>query len=96
MTRLPGVSSSDFSSRFTVRGGEDDEILITLDGMPLYEPFHQRDYSGGLFSIVDIETLQGIELNTGGSAPSTAPASAACSRCGRATTPTASDTPRWG
>lgn len=66
VARLPGISSSDYSSKFTIRGGESDEVLITLDGMELYEPFHQRDYSGGLFSIVDIETIQGIELNTGG------------------------------
>ena len=66
VARLPGISSSDYSSKFTIRGGESDEVLITMDGMELYEPFHQRDYSGGLFSIVDIETIQGIELMTGG------------------------------
>ena len=66
VARLPGMSSSDYSSKFTVRGGEADEVLISLDGMELYEPFHQRDYSGGLFSIVDIETIDNIELMTGG------------------------------
>ena len=66
LARLPGISSSDYSSKFTIRGGESDEVLITLDGMELYEPFHQRDYSGGLFSIVDIETVDGIDLMTGG------------------------------
>jgi outer membrane receptor for ferrienterochelin and colicin len=66
VSRLPGISSNDFSSKFTVRGGEDDEVLFTLDGMELYEPFHQRDYAGGLFSIVDIETIESVELLTGG------------------------------
>lgn len=65
VARLPGISSSDYSSKFAIRGGETDEVLITLDGMELYEPFHQRDYSGGLFSIVDIEAIRGVNLMTG-------------------------------
>ncbi len=66
VARLPGISSTDYSSKFTIRGGEADEVLITLDGMELYDPFHQRDYSGGLFSIVDVETVNSVELMTGG------------------------------
>ena len=66
VSRLPGVSSNDYSSKFAVRGSETDEVLFTLDGMELYDPFHQRDFVGGLFSFVDIEVIKGVDLLTGG------------------------------
>ncbi|KAA3599391.1 MAG: TonB-dependent receptor [Calditrichaeota bacterium] len=66
VARLPGIAANDFSSKFTIRGGEADEVMINLDGMELYDPFHQKDFVGGLFSIVDVETIEGIDLYTGG------------------------------
>jgi len=64
--RIPGISADEFSAKFAIRGGDVDEVLVLLDGMQIYKPFHQKDFGGGLFSTVDIETIEGVDLLTGG------------------------------
>jgi len=66
LRRIPGISANDFSAKFSIRGGDVDEVLVLLDGMQIYKPFHQKDFGGGLFSTVDIETIDGVDLLTGG------------------------------
>ncbi len=60
---LPGVvSTSDYSAAFHVRGGSQDQNLITLDGIPVFSPFHL----GGLFSVFNADMIDRVELESGG------------------------------
>ena len=65
LKRLPGVTAHDISTRLSVRGSLEREVLVRLDGIDLYEPYHLKDWDGA-FGIVDMSALQGVELKVGG------------------------------
>ncbi len=56
---LPGITSiHDLSSLIYLRGGNFDETLITLDGVPIYNPYHLGGIFGSFNSdIVDREII---------------------------------------
>ena len=61
---VPGTSGNDVSSAFSVRGAPFGEVLVRLDGVELFEPFHLKDFSG-VFSVVDPQVVDGIEIFPG-------------------------------
>ncbi len=65
LKRMPGVSTDDVSARLNVRGASDRDLVVRLDGIELYEPYHLRDVDGAL-GIVDVQSLGSVNLVTGG------------------------------
>lgn len=62
LQNLPGVKTeSDFTGGFSVRGGRNDQNLILLDGVPVYNPWHLF----GLFSAFNTEAIDRVELTKG-------------------------------
>jgi hypothetical protein len=60
---LPSIAAlSDFSTGLYVRGGASDQTLVTLDGVPLFNPYRM----GGLFSVLDPGILSHVEIVPGG------------------------------
>lgn len=59
---LPSVAAaSDFSSALYVRGGSPDQTLITLDGVPLFNPYHV----GGVFSAIPFDAVSSVDVMPG-------------------------------
>ncbi|TVR78382.1 MAG: TonB-dependent receptor [Saprospirales bacterium] len=60
---LPGVIfSGDQGGQLYIRGGSPVQNLVLLDGMTIYNPFH----SIGFYSVFDTETIQNVDVYTGG------------------------------
>lgn len=58
----PGVSTTgDVSAKFYVRGGNSDQNLFLLNGVPLYTPYH----SLGMFSAIDPAMINSAEFLKG-------------------------------
>jgi hypothetical protein len=62
---LPGVAGNDTTATFNVRGGLDRDVLYTVDGLEIYEPFHLKDYQG-IFTIISPRLIAEGQLLPGG------------------------------
>ena len=65
VSRLPGVATGDFSADFHVRGGERTELLVLIDGLRVYDPYHLKDFQN-VFSIFDSNATGSVEMTSGG------------------------------
>lgn len=65
INRIPGTTSADVSARFNLRGGEEDEVLVLVDGAEIHDPFHVRDLYRA-FSTIDAEAVGSVDVLTGG------------------------------
>jgi hypothetical protein len=63
--RLPGVSGNQLSSRMHVRGGKLDEVLLRIDGVRLYDPYHLKDFQN-IFSSINPRIIESLDVRTGG------------------------------
>ena len=64
---LPGVSTNnEFSAKFNVRGGNQDENLVLVNGTQVYDPFHVKEASNASIGIFNVDMIQKMDLITGG------------------------------
>lgn len=63
--RLPGAASNGLSGLAHIRGGEENETQIVLDGLPLAEPFHLKNFFSPV-SVLDPEIVGAMDVYAGG------------------------------
>lgn len=63
LQHIPGiVILSDYQTRPNVMGGEIDENLISIDDIPVYQPYH----IGGIMSLFNVDPIENVHVITGG------------------------------
>ena len=64
---LPGISANnEFNTDFNVRGGNQDENLILVNGAKVYEPYHLKEAVNASVGIFNVDLIQKADLITGG------------------------------
>src|SRR4030095_7080967 len=61
----PGIVTGDKPAALSIRGGEPSESLVILDGLPIEEPLHLKDFLG-FSSIIDSRTIGRADILGGG------------------------------
>lgn len=63
--RLPGAASNGVSGLAHIRGGDENETQILLNGLALSEPFHLKDFLSPV-SVLDSRIIDSIDVSLGG------------------------------
>lgn len=63
--QLPGTSSNQLNAQTHIRGGALDEVLLRLDGVSLYNPYHLKDFQT-VFSGINPRIVESMDVSTGG------------------------------
>jgi outer membrane receptor protein involved in Fe transport len=63
--RLPGAASNGVSGLAHIRGGDENETQILLNGLALSEPFHLKDFLSPM-SVLDARMIDSIDVSLGG------------------------------
>ena len=61
---LPGTATNGLSARSNVRGGRDNELAVYFDDVPLYEPFHYKDFQA-LLGVLDPSAVSRLDFYSG-------------------------------
>lgn len=62
--RLPGAASNGVSGLAHMRGGEENETQVVLDGLPLPEPFHLKNFFAPV-SVLDAAIIDSVDAYAG-------------------------------
>lgn len=63
--RLPGTATTGFSAQSHMRGGQYDEVLMVVDGLPLDEPFHLKNFLTPV-TVFDVQAIGSMDVHLGG------------------------------
>jgi outer membrane receptor for ferrienterochelin and colicin len=64
---LPGVVvNNEFKADFNVRGGNQDENLVLVNGTQVYEPYHIKEASNASVGIFNVDLMKKVNFITGG------------------------------
>ena len=63
--RLPGAASNGVSGLAHIRGGDENESQILLNGLALSEPFHLKNFLSPM-SVLDSRIIDSIDVSLGG------------------------------